>query len=1183
MQRAGVRYCEDCGVSLGSWCADCGSETTPGKGFCGQCGASTGNQHVPPMEASPTQVLPSMPASTRAPVDREERRLVTVLFCDLVGFTPLTERLDAEQVRSIQMAYFDRMSAEIARYGGTVEKFAGDAVLALFGVPVAHGDDAERAVHCAIALQEAMTGLASDMARRWHADLAIRVGVNTGEAVSGTVEAAGRQDLSVTGDVINTAARLQTAAEPGGIVVGQETMRLARRTIRFGDRREISLKGKAQPVFAYGVLGARGQLMEREPAPRMAPLVGREHELGTLSNIWARARDGEGSLVALVGDAGIGKSRLISEAVDRFVADGCRRQVWGRCLSHGQDISLWLVTDLLRSLLGVRDEDDEADVAARLDIVAAELLSGQEGDARAAALDVLGNVLGLPTTSERFADSDPQARRQVLVRTLRLLLAGLSQQAPSVLILEDVHWMDAASAEVLTQVLQAVPGMRLLVLAAYRPGWSPVWAEWGWALRMALTPLANVDTTALACELLHGASLSPDLERYVAERAGGNPYFVEELLLALEEAGGIVREGSRLSLVASAADRLPSTLTEIILARLDRLDPGVRSLIQIASVIGRVFAIDLLSRVAEWRERDLSSVLVDLGRSEIVFPQPDVATEYAFKHVTMRDVAYSTLLHSRRTQIHRAIARSLAALHPVDEAVEVVAYHFAQTDEHTDAAFWLERAGDRSATMYANTTAIGHYEEAKRRLEAAGGVAADRARLSEKLGGIFRIVAWYDEALEELEAAALIFEESGDIEARARVVAQIGDIHFLRGAPNAAITAIRAVLDGLDEDEEDEPSGGVAKLYVALVDPLYHLNRFEDALMAAYRAVELARLHDDEWLSVEAAVRYGLALGGIGRLHDATTTLEEVIPRAETIGNLAGLLEALMALGDIALALGGPNEAKSLYNRAFAVAESRGDLAGTAATLWRLGGAALVLGDWTETRVLYERAAEMVRSMSFCHFSAPVLMALGEHYLRLGEEELAARYLEEPLIIAQRSGQTWQLPYLQVPLADRELALGHAAEALSRLTPLLRNPLYETALDHRAMQIAAEAYVLLGEIETAETIVERGLSGSIGQGNRLAQIGWLELAAELAARGRGAKAVEALLEEALELARSMSYSYGEARVLLRRGLLLGEQRDLEGALVRLDALGARSHSDRLRAALEGRSAVGADPASSTVS
>jgi adenylate cyclase len=428
---AGQKFCGNCGASQLVACAGCGFSNPPGQRFCGGCGTalpitcpscatvnpggqkfcgSCGTPLIPAAAPPPAAVAPApaaipvpvpVPAAvpTASPTDaplEEERRLITAIFCDMVGFTPLNERLDPEEVREIQTMYFAQMNRELHRFGGSVEKYAGDAVLALFGAPIAHEDDAERAVRCALAMQQAFQPVAEMAKREWGVDLAVRIGINTGEAISGAWDIEGKRDYSATGDVVNTAARLQSSADPGGVIVGPETMHLGRRAILFGPRKDLTLKGKATTFPAYPVLGLRDQMAERwETREQPVVLVGREHEVSHLMDVWERVQAGEGRIVNLVAEAGVGKSRLVAEVVDKMSSVAGTVVLRGRCLSFGEGMSLHLVAGVLRNLCQVHEGDEPEQVRTQVRITVDSLLAPWDPDTRDAAADVLGSALGL--------------------------------------------------------------------------------------------------------------------------------------------------------------------------------------------------------------------------------------------------------------------------------------------------------------------------------------------------------------------------------------------------------------------------------------------------------------------------------------------------------------------------------------------------------------------------------------------------------------------------------------------------------------------------------------------------------------------------------------------------------------------------------------------------------------------
>jgi tetratricopeptide (TPR) repeat protein/ABC-type cobalamin transport system ATPase subunit len=1046
-------------------------------------------------------------------------------------------------VRDIQADYFGRMAEQIERYAGTVEKYAGDAVLALFGAPIAHEDDAERAVLCALGMQAAIEPVAEESRARWQVEPSIRVGVNTGEVVSGTWSASGRQDVAVTGDALNTAARLQATAEPGEVLAGAETMRLTRRRIQYGERRDVVLKGKLGTVPAWPAMGVREEFGERWEGHE-TPLIGRDREMVQLLDSWVRAQAGEGQIVTVVGDAGVGKSRLLAEFLGKVGASTTARVVRARSLSYGQQISLWLLADLLRSLFGVREQDALAEIEAKLQSAIPNLLWSVDSTTQTEALDVVGEVLGIPPRDSPVSQAGPQVRRQALIRSVRAVLGAVASRASVVVVLEDLHWMDAASEEILSEVLADVLGLRVLVLAAQRPGWTSPWSEWGWPERITLRPLQEGEATALAAEVLGGVTPSSELAQYVAERAGGNPFFVEEMLRALQETDGIERLNGEMMLVRGAAERLPSTLTEVLLARLDRLEPQTRNVAQVASVIGRSFAVRLLGEVVGEEPKALEPALGQLQRAEIAFPRRNPDLEYVFKHVSMRDVAYNTLIQKRRQELHLRAAKAIAALYPTDEYAEIIAYHYSRT-EAPEAAEWLEKAGDRAAAVNANEAAIGHFRDAKARREAAGAEQSVLARLDEKLGTVFFVAGRYDESIEHLEQAAEVYRENRDLEAAGRVVAQLGMAHRWLGTSEEGIARVAPMIELLGWSG---PSASLASLHLALSSLYLLVGRYREMHDSAVRAGEIAEAIQSEAQIGEAEERRGTALVLLGRAEEGLPILEGAIPLIEAGGDLEVLRRALNNLGEAAKFIGDLPRARKYTEQAIEASGRQGNLDRAAFTLGNLGALLTIQGDWEEAREVLDRALEMANAAGRSSTLSSPLGYRGQLMVYQGNWDEAERELQKCLELAQQTGDRQAREQMEITLAHLAVLRGNPDAAIDALKPLTVTEDADLGL---VLPILAWALLEAGDANAAAEIVDELQERATHYGLFARIDGLLAQIMTLNRQERNEEA-RAAIEEGLKLARRLPYPYAEGRILIEESLLYRRAGDIDKAQERLE-------------------------------
>jgi ABC-type oligopeptide transport system substrate-binding subunit/class 3 adenylate cyclase len=661
-------------------------------------------------------------------VTREERKVLTAVFADVVGSTALAERLDPEDVKLVIGEAVARIVGEVESLGGHVKDLAGDGVLAFFGAPTTREDDAERAVRCALRIVGEMEEYSREVRRGWGAEgFGVRVGAATGAVVVGEVGAGSRVEYAAFGDAVNVAARLQSAAEPGSVLVDEATRRAVEGLFDWGPTQELELKGKSGLVKASLVCG-----IQSRPALRGLPgvetrLVGRSRELGLGREALEALRAGRGGILVVAGDAGIGKSRLLNELRELAESEG---SCWleGRCVSYGESLPYWPFRDLLRGeWIGAGADEPELRVRIGLRRRLEQLFGEEPGE----LYPYLGGLLEVALEHEaaaRTSQLSPEALQWRTFEVVGQLFARLAEDAPLVLALEDLHWADPTSVLLLEQLLSLAEAAPVLIVLSLRPERDHA----AWALRehasrefphllreIDLGPLGDADGELLAA-LVAPATLPAELERRVLEAADGNPFFLEELVRSLADVGALVRTDDGWRFDHAVEVEVPPTVEKAILARLDRLSAQARDLVTAASALGRTFALPLLEGVID---EDAGEALHELQRLGLLrqsrrWPQP----EYRFRHALIQETAYRTLLAEQRTRLHRRAAEWLEERYAErdTEVLGLLAYHWLRAEDEEKAADYLLRAGDKARLEYALDEAIEHYRDLLPLLERRG-------------------------------------------------------------------------------------------------------------------------------------------------------------------------------------------------------------------------------------------------------------------------------------------------------------------------------------------------------------------------------------------------------------------------------------------------------------------------------
>ncbi len=1012
-------------------CSACGRALAATHKFCPNCGVRIRTAPPVPATAAPALQVTGVESARL----EEERRLVTVLFADLSGSTTLGERLDPEDLREVLGTFFGALAREIQRFGGIIDKYIGDAVMAVFGAPIAREDDPHRAIRAALAIQAALARQNDTLQQRYGVRLALRIGVNTGDVVAGLMAGEVASAYMVTGDTVNTAQRLETAAPPGEVLAGELTYRLTRRTFRFEAIEPLALKGKAQPVAAYRVLGRSEELLDRD-AP---PFVGREAELARLDELLTMAMSGRGQLVHIHGEAGVGKTRLLHEFLGSLPETFS--VVRARCLSHETATPYGLLADVMRRAFRIQQGDSEESARAVLRGIFAQLGETADDVAAGIFLEVLGH--GSRTSRE------PEVKRRILVSVLRRFIRQSPAQEPLLLVAEDAHWMDSASAAVLREVGEAVGSVTCLLVTTSREPAAPWPAE-----IVALQPLDEVSAETLL-DRAAGAPLDPKLRSLVLERTGGNPFFI----------GEVVR-----NLATQKTVTVPATVQELLAARLDGLDPGPRRVAQRASVIGRTFSTRLLAQLA--RDEPLEPALATLEKEAFIAPR-DVVPEptYSFRHALMQEVAYEGQLRSQRRVLHGQVGGAIEELYRdrLDESVDVLAFHYDRSENDEKALIWLVRAGDRATALFANDEALASYGKAlKRAQDGEGPLAA--GMILERIGDVQTHTSRYDEALATLRAARDRMPSAAP-GVLARLHRKVGMVLGLKSQYPEAFAEYGAGLDALRDDSTNIESALIAIRIGALS---VKRGDYAAARESLARAIETGKALQADGVLADGLKNMGLVCFYTGDLKGAHELFERSRAIYERLEDLYQLADVRQALGATYRRLGRWKDALAEYVFVLAVYERIGHPQYVGRAHNNLGVLHRLNGNLAEAIQQLQKTIEIYAAIGHVAGVALALVELGAARADGGDLSGGRADLLEAEVRFERLGITAWLPELYQYLAQVELAAGDLDAAARAADQALEVSLAAQALQQQAMskRVLGEVALARGDAAAARALLE---------------------------------------------------------------------------------------------------------------
>jgi len=915
--RDGAKFCSECAAPLAATCARCATLNQPGARFCDECGEplAAGRSKPKSRSASPVPVLQQEEASADA--SEGERKTITALFADIKGSTELEQDLDPEQARAIIDPALKLMIDAARRYEGYIVQSTGDGVFALFGAPSAHEDHPQRALYAALRMQEDLRRYSSKLVASGGIPLQCRVGVNTGEVVVRSIATGGGQtEYTPIGHAINLASRMQAVAPVGSIAVADATRKLCEGYFALKPLGPTRVKGVSEPVNVYEVtgLGPLRTRLQRSAGRGMTKFVGRERELDALRHAAGLAAQGRGQIVAMVAEAGVGKSRLLYEFKARSASDWMVLEAYS--VSHGKASAYLPVIELLCSYFRIVDEDDERSrcekVAGRLAILDPAL-----EDARPYVLGLLGisegerlrkhwehsfdrleeYLLGAQA-KDPFPQMDVQVRRRRTLDAIKRILLREALNQPLMLIFEDLHWIDADSQALLEVLADSIAASRILLLVNYRPEYSHAWANKSYYTQLRLDPLSLESAEQLMAVLVGGGAGLAPLRKLIVDKSEGNPFFMEEIVQGLFEDGALLRNGIVTLTRSLESLRIPATVQAVLASRIDRLPPAEKDVLQTVAVIGKEFGLGLVREVTGKSDEEIMPSLFNLQLAEFLYEQPAIAEiEYTFKHALTQEVAYNSVLHERRKLLHQRIATAIERQFAsnLDDRLGELAHHYSRSNDLTKAFEYMGRAAEQAGRRSAYSEMIAYIDRGLAllaELPESEQRDLDELSLRVKLGPALMAVKGFssEETRRSCERACDLARRRG---ARAQLFAALNFLwafHYTRGDPKSSLEVSQELMSIAQDVREP------------------------GMLKDSYRAMGRALTYTGDLLGARRYLEEALTLDGSSRAW----------ARGANVGPDADML-CLTGLSEVLIALGYPDQALQRAREALEAVDSQTD------------------------------------------------------------------------------------------------------------------------------------------------------------------------------------------------------------------------------------------------------------------
>ncbi|MGD9045735.1 MAG: adenylate/guanylate cyclase domain-containing protein, partial [Desulfobacterales bacterium] len=1084
--REGAKFCKKCGSKLELACPECSNLLTPDSLFCDECGYNLSQrpEQAPKdlsLDEKVAKIQKYLPKGLTEKIlsqkDRieGERKQVTVMFCDMQGFTPLSEMLGIEDAYSIMDQVYEILIHKVHDYEGTVNEMTGDGIMALFGAPVALEDAPQRAIRSSLSIHREMAKFSDKLKqeKKGIPPVKMRIGIHTGPVVVGTVGNDLRVEFKAVGDTVNLASRMEGQAQPGTTYITEDTFKLTEGLFRFEGLGQRVVKGKQEPVNIYRAIApsTRRTRFDVSAERGLTPFAGRERELELLLDGLERAKAGRGQAFSIISEAGVGKSRLLYE-FRKAIAHEDVTFLEGRCLSYSRGMAYHPVIDILKSNFDIHEGDGDSEIRKKVK-KGLNILGADE----AATLPYLLELLAVKDSGTDKIPMNPEERKNKILETLKRINIKGSEIRPLIAAFEDLHWIDKSSEDHLKHLLKSIPGARILLIFTYRPEFVHTWGAKSYHSQISLSRLSNRESLMMVSHLLGTEDLDKDLEEFILEKTEGVPFFIEELIKSLKDLKIIERKNNRYHITKDIKEvTIPATVQDIIMARVDSLLEEIKSLLQTASAVGRESSYDLIKQVTGLAEQELLPQLSVLKDSELlyergIYPQ----SSYVFKHALTQEVAYNSLLQKRKKEIHAAIGSAMEVLYRdrLEEHYELLAYHYARSANADKALHYLDLANQKAIRFNAMEDAKAYFDKALAHLDTLPESEENQQRRISLLinqGEVFLLLAktseyydlltryepmaielenqsllgalysrmgpcefeygHFDQGIERLTKAAKLCEAAGDAENAGYAYAWLGWNHLFAGHYDKVLAVKEELLRTMQQ--QFNPHWYVRGLCAASRACIC-LGRWNQAVEEAQKALKAAEESSDNSLVIFAFWTLSMAYTWKGDLDRGVEYGELALQKAITPADKSW---ARRGLGWALCRAGEENRGVELLAGALQLFQSRSRIAGTIPATCTLGAGYWLAGENDKAKQTLEEGLEIAKRHGARYYAGWAHRYLGEIALN-ANPDLALSHFEKSIAAFQEIKAENDLALAHVGYGRLQKQQGQVAQAREHLTKAL--------------------------------------------------------------------------------------------------------------------------------------------------